>query len=289
MSKLKQAKGLGRGFDTLIPKDLNASELIHEGERIQNILISDIKPSSDQPRTHFDESAIKELAASIKRHGILQPIVVTPIEQNMYAIVAGERRWRAAQIARLERVPAIIRTTQTLERLEIALIENVQRVDLSPLEQAVSIERLHQQFNMTYIDIAARLGKAATTVNNIVRLLQLPAEARTALHDRIITEGHARAILALKDKPGEQATLLDHIINEHWSVRQAEQFVVTHKQGVNKPIAVKQRLANSNPDTERLAKKLSTNVQVRRTAHGGKLEISFKDDNDFERIINLLP
>ncbi len=287
MSKTSGTRGLGRGFDALIPTALDTAALLNQGERIQNLLISEIVANKDQPRTTFDESALKELAASIKRHGILQPIVVTPYEQNKYTIVAGERRWRAAAIAGLDRIPAIVRTIAALEQLEIALIENVQRVDLAPLEQAISIERLHQQFNMTYVIIAERLGKAPTTVNNIVRLLNLPIEARNALQAEKITEGHARSILSLKDLPTKQDELLRNILEHHWSVRQAEQFVIAHKRDDKKTgQAVRKHMAIRTPETERLSKKLKTSITLRRTAKGGLIEISFKNDEDLKRLLD---
>src|SRR5690606_1184058 len=165
---------------------------------------------------------------------------------------------------------------------------NVQRVDLSPLEQALSIERLHDQFSVNYNDIAKRLGKAPTTVNNIVRLLQLPVEAKKALQDGNITEGHARAILALKDFPEKQMELLKLIQANSWSVRQAEQFVVTTKQGVVQKRQVKSAMASETAETRDLGKKLGTNVSIRRTAKGGRLEIHFKDEQELSRIMQEL-
>lgn len=287
MSTKTGNKGLGKGFGALLSDDFDNSILNDSNERIQKLAVTDIQPSEDQPRRHFDEDALNELAESIKRHGIVQPLVVTK-RGDVYAIVAGERRWRAAQIAGLTEVPAVVRTTEDLERLEIALVENVQRVDLSAMEQAVSIERLHQQFSMSYNDIAKRLGKAATTVNNIVRLLQLPDEAKKALDDNKITEGHARAILALKDFPDKQVELLDNIQKLGWSVRQAEQFVVTTKQGNIAKKSVKQAMAVKDKNTEALAKKLKTEVTIKRTAKGGRLEIHFKNDEDLSRIVGQL-
>lgn len=277
--------GLGRGFDSLIPKNVDTAVLFDDQDRVQKIPLDDIVPNPGQPRQHFDNDALAGLAESIKQHGILQPLVVTPNGSGKYAIVAGERRWRAARLARLATVPALVRTTKELERLELAIVENVQRVDLSPLEQAVSIERLHQQFNMTYEAIAKRLGKATSTVHNIVRLLQLPEAAREALHGQQITEGHARAILALKDSPEHQAQLLEHITRHGWSVRQAEQFVTSVKEGFKEKAATRQRMSTETPATKRLSKRLGSPVHIRRTARGGKIEIGFKSDDELERII----
>ncbi len=281
--------GLGRGFDALIPKDVDTAMLFDDQEKVQKVSVTALTPNPHQPRSTFDEEALAGLAESIKQHGILQPLVVTPNGEGKYAIVAGERRWRAAQLAGESKVPVIVRTTKELERLEIALVENVQRVDLSPLEQAVSIESLHQQFSMTYEAIAKRLGKASSTVNNIVRLLQLPKDSRQALADGQIFEGHARAILSLKDMPDKQAELLTNIKRHGWSVRQAEQFVTSVKEGYQETKATKQRMQTETPATKLLSKRIGGSpVHIRRTAKGGKLEITFKSDDELEKILQSL-
>ena len=279
--------GLGRGFDSLIPQHFDASILVDETERLQKLPITSIEANPEQPRKHFDAGALQELASSIKRYGVLQPIVVLPAVEGMYSIVAGERRYRAAKLAGLKTIPALVRSSEELERLEIALVENVQRVDLSPLEQAASIYQLHQQFNVDYDVIAARLGKATTTISNIIRLLHLPQVAQTALQSGKISEGHARAILALKDDK-QRAALLKLIIEKSWTVRQAEQYVTAHKSGETAPAKAKARVATTTPETKRLTKALGTAVSIRRTAKGGKLEISFSSDTEFERIVGLL-
>ncbi len=280
--------GLGKGFDALIPTDFDPSLLIDSKDRIQKLLITRISPNPDQPRRYFEQAALNELAGSLKQFGVLQPLIVVPLDDGNYRLVAGERRWRAAQIAGLTELPVIIREPAQLEELEIALIENVQRVDLSPLEQAISIERLHQQFNLTYRQIAERLSKAETTVSNLVRLLQLPESARDALAENKISEGHARAILSLKAYPEAQEELLQNIIEKSWSVRQAEQFATTYKQGVKKEEAVKERMATETPETKRLSKTLKTPVSVRRTAKGGRLEIHFKSDDELGSLLEKL-
>jgi ParB family transcriptional regulator, chromosome partitioning protein len=280
--------GLGRGFDALIPQDFDKSIIFDDQERIQKVVLGDLEPNPNQPRQHFDKQALEQLAESIKNHGVLQPLVVTPAKAGKYAIIAGERRWRASQIAGLQKVPVVVRTLKELEQLEVAIVENVQRVDLSPLEQAVSIERLHQQFNMTYEAVAKRLGKATSTVNNIVRLLQLPDEARKALHEKQITEGHARSILALKDLPEKQAELLRHILKNDWSVRQAERFVVSVKEGFKEAKETKQRMQTETPETKRLSKKIGAPVHIRRMAKGGKLEIAFKSDDELAKLLESL-
>ena len=280
--------GLGKGFDALIPTDFDPSLLIDSKDRIQKLFITRIKPNPDQPRRYFDQQSLQELAESLKQFGVLQPLIVVPLADSTYRIVAGERRWRAAQIAGLTEVPAIVREQQELQELEIALIENVQRVDLSPLEQAISIERLHQQFNLTYKQIAGRLAKAETTVSNLVRLLQLPERTRDALAEGKISEGHARAVLSLKAFPDKQEELLTSILKHGWSVRQAEQYATTHKQGVIKEQAVKERMATETPETKKISAKLHTPVSLRRTAKGGRLELHFKNDAELQKILDIL-
>lgn len=280
--------GLGKGFAALMPQDFDAAILVDEGEKIHLLLLESIRPNPEQPRTSFDDEALKQLAQSIKQHGVVQPIVVTPAGNSTYTIIAGERRWRASKLAGLTKIPALVRTAKELEQLEIALIENVQRVDLSPLEQARSIERLHQQFNVTYEAIAERLGKAPSTINNIVRLLQLPETAFAALEAGKLSEGHARAILALKGQTDKQQELLDMIVTQGWSVRQAERFVTSVKAGVHESKAVKARVDTETPETKRLSKRFQAPVHIKRTAKGGRLEITFKSDEQLARIVKLL-
>lgn len=287
MSMVKKS-GLGRGFDALIPQDFDKSLILEDHERIQKTPIDDLEPNPDQPRQHFDGSALEQLADSVKQYGVLQPLVVMPRRSGKYFIIAGERRWRAARMAGLKKVPVVVRSTKDLERLEIAIVENVQRVDLSPLEQAFSIEKLHQQFNMTYDSIAKRLGKAPSTVNNIVRLLQLPEAARDALHAKKITEGHARAILALKDLPEKQADLLKQIVANDWSVRQAERYVTSVKEGFKAAKATERRMQTQTPETKRLSKKLGATVTIKRMAKGGKLEIAFASDEQLKKVLDIL-
>jgi ParB family chromosome partitioning protein len=280
--------GLGKGFASLIPEDFDSSLLVGQEDRVQKLLISDITPNAEQPRTTFEVEGLEELASSIRQHGILQPIIVRVNSDGNYVIVAGERRWRAAQIAGLTHVPAIVRSLEELEQLEIALIENVQRADLSPLDQATAIQRLHNQFSVAYADIATRLGKAFSTVTNTVRLLDLPEESQQALRDNLITEGHARAIVALKDQPEKQAELLQFILKNHWTVRQAEQFVVATKKGGHNTTVAKERLETTNPATEKLSKSLGAPVNIRRTAKGGKLEIKFTSDTQLNTLLRKL-
>lgn len=277
---------LGRGFDSLIPKNFDTSLLLPDEDRIIKISVDELLANPEQPRVHFDEKALAELGDSIKRHGILQPIVVTPNGEKYY-VIAGERRWRAAKLANIKSVPAIVRTSEQLERLELALVENVQRVNLSPLEQAASIQYLHEQFSLDYAEISKRLGKAPTTVQNIARLLQLPGDAQEALRANQISEGHARSILALKEEK-DQLQLLRLIIANGWSVRQTERYVTAHKKGAKTPTSAVKKVATSSPQTEKLTKLLKVPVTLKRTAKGGKLEIAFKSDAELKRIVTLI-
>lgn len=275
---------LGRGFDTLIPKDLDTSILQDDQGRIQKLLIQDVAPNPDQPRRVFEDEAHKELTLSIQRHGVLQPIIVVRSKAGKgYRIVAGERRWRAAKDAQLSHIPAIVRSLKELEEVELALIENIQRVDLSPLDQALSIYKLQQQFNLTLDQIAGKLGKAPSTLSNLTRLLQLPEPARQALAEGKISEGHARAILSLKGREAKQTELLSCILNNGWTVRQAEQFAISAKKGTSLAGAVK-TTDSENEITKQLGEKLKTTVKIKRTAHGGQLIISFSSDDELAKI-----
>lgn len=273
---------LGRGFDVLMPKDLDSSLLEEDKNRVQKLLISDIIPNPEQPRRDFDENMLLELAESVKRFGVLQPIIVIRHAKG-YKIIAGERRWRAAQHAKLSHIPAIIRSLEELEQVELALIENIQRVDLSPLEQALSVYRLQHQFNLSLDQIAQRLGKAHSTLSNLTRLLQLPENAREALRAGKISEGHSRAILALKTKPDKQEELLRCILNNKWSVRQAEDFVQSIRKGSKGATKVKDQELIEN-----LGHKIGSSVQLKRKKSGGQIIIHFDSEQHLKRIVQKL-
>ncbi len=279
---------LGRGIEALIPKDLDASIFEEDKHRVQKILITDIVPNVSQPRRQFDKTELAGLAASIKKHGVLQPIIVVrDSNSNHYRIVAGDRRWRAAAQAGLSHMPAIVRSLEELEQIELAIIENIQRVDLSPLEQAMAVYKLQHQFSLTLEQIAEKLGKAPSTLSNMARLLQLTADARAALEADKISEGHARAILALRGMPNKQSELLSCVLNNGWTVRQAEQFVVGAKKGASLDQA-KGRTASETDLTKSLAKKLGRAVKIRHTARGGQLIIHFSNDKDLEKLAEQL-
>lgn len=281
------AKGLGKGFGSLLPENFDSSVMLSKGERVQKIAIENITPNPDQPRRVFDSVAIDQLAESIKRYGVLQPLVVTEAGDN-FVIIAGERRYRAAKKAGLSHLPVLVRTLEAIERLEIGLIENIQRVDLSPMEQAISIARLNEQFGMSLPDIAQRLGKAHTTIVNMVRLLQLPAFARKSLENNDISEGHARAVLALKGNTNSQKFLVSRIVRDGWSVRQAESYVKRIKSDK------KSSEVATPPDTTytktalRLESKMGAKVKIISKKQGVQLQINFKTNKNFTQFLKEL-
>lgn len=279
-------RGLGSGLQTLIPQNFDDSLLLKQDERIQKIAIEQISADKGQPRYTFDDQSLIELADSIKIHGILQPLVVTLEANGKYRIVAGERRYRAAQLTGLKQLPVIVKKLAHTERSEVSIVENIQRVDLSPMELAISLFRLRTEFGLKNGQIAKQIGKAESTVNNIIRLIKLPKKAQKALEDNRITEGHARAILSLEQWPELQQELLEKIIKHDWNVRQAERFAAANKEGESKE-KVAERTQNETPQTKMLGKKIGAVVQIKPLAKGGKLEIRYKDDQDLERIIGL--
>ena len=285
-------KHLGRGLDSLIPDNIDprldpTAKQDAQVSRTQNLFVSDIRPNPEQPRRDIAKNELAELTDSVKTHGVLQPIVVIS-QGSQYQIVAGERRWQAARRAGLKTIPAVIRTFDDQAQLEVSLIENIQREDLTPLEMATALTKLNQQFNQSWNDISKRLGKAVSTVANIARLLELPAPAKRALEQGKITEGHARQILALKGDEKKQQELLDLIVRHGWNVRRAEQFVLAVKSGAaDKKAAVKSSLSTSE-ETKRLSKQLKTGVRLQKLAKGGRLMIDYKDEKDLKRITNKL-
>lgn len=287
-------KGLGRGFDSLIPTTLIDETFdptaVQDGRlsRLEELAIDTVVPDPDQPRRFFDEKALLELSKSIKEHGVVQPIVVTA-EGKKYMIVAGERRFRAAQMAGLDRIPAIVRTLSAQHRLEISLIENLQRRDLNPIETATAYLKLRDQFNMTLEAIGERVGgKSVSAVSNTLRLLKLPQVVKEAVFRGDLSEGQARPMIGLEESVAEE--LAERAMKEEWSARRVEQWIASRKQSSHG--------ANANIDTQynphqsvidRLTSRFKSPVSVSTNTKGaGKIVISFKDKEEFERIRNLL-
>lgn len=289
--------GLGRSFSSLIPTELldeSFDPTAAQDEKVselRQIKIAEIIPDPDQPRKYFDETALTEMALSIKTHGVLQPIVVTP-NQGSYLIVAGERRFRASQMAGLEKVPALVRTLTNQHKLELSLIENLHRRDLNVLETATAYLKLRDQFNLSLDEISKRVGgKSISAISNTIRLLRLPKIVHQAIAEGSMSEGQARPLVGVDEEIIEQ--VLPKILAEEWSVRKVEQFVVQLKKSQEKPVE-KEKKELVEPvahqaATKRMATHLKAEVKVRTNAHGaGKIEIRFKDEQEFERIQKLL-
>jgi ParB family chromosome partitioning protein len=271
--------GLGRGLDAIIPAGNE------EKTGTESIPISSIIPNPRQPRSVMVEESLQELADSIRQHGILQPIIVTKESDDQYVLIAGERRWRAAQIAGLEMVPVILREANDRDRLELALIENVQRADLMPLETAEAYRQLAEDFNLTHDEIAIQVGKSRTTVTNTLRLLKLPESVQHALLTGEISEGHARALLGLAT-PQSQTAVLQSILKNGLNVRQTEELV--KKYGGEKP-AVKpkpERPVEFKEIEERLRAHLGTRVTVNHGKKGGSLVIYYYSNEELNSVLD---
>lgn len=288
--------GLGRSFSSLIPTELldeSFDPTAAQDERmseLRHIKLSEITADPDQPRRSFDEAALEEMAASIREHGVLQPIVVTP-HGGGYQIVAGERRYRASQRAGLAKIPAIVRTLSNQHKLELSLIENLQRRDLNVLETATAYLKLRDQFNLTLEEIGGRVGgKSVSAISNTLRLLRLPDNVRQALAEGKLREGQARPLIGLDNKTIER--ILPQILKEEWSSRRIEQFIVDLKKdtssGQQKP-AKSLTVAAHEQEIKRLEKRLATGVKIRTNAKGaGQIVINFKNEEEFGRIQKLI-
>ncbi len=285
-------KGLGRGFSSLIPTDLIDESLDptaaqdEQLSQLREVKLTDIVPDPDQPRRSFDEPELEEMALSIKEHGVIQPIIVTR-KNNTYQIVAGERRYRAAGKAGLMTIPALVRTLSDQHRLELSLIENIQRRDLNVLETATAYLKLRDQFNLSLDEIGSRVGgKSVSAISNTLRLLRLPDSVKKALQEGKITEGQARPLINADPKVIEQ--ILPLILKEEWSARRIEQFVVGLKKTKTEDSHRQKQLAHDT-ETQKLIGHLQTKVQIHANAKGaGKIVISFKNDKEFERITKML-
>ncbi|MDQ5913660.1 MAG: ParB family transcriptional regulator, chromosome partitioning protein [Patescibacteria group bacterium] len=291
------SSALGKGLESLIPTDFIIEEqfdpTIQSGQDSGNALeisLADIEPNEHQPRMNFKDGPMADMVESIRVHGVIQPVVVSPKVGGGYNLVAGERRWRASNFLKLKTIPAIVRTPSDQEKLELALVENVQREDLGPLETATAYVKLNQQFNLSFEDVAKKVGKALSTVLNATRLLNLPPEAKKALYDKEISEGHARVLAGMNMFPEAQLELLAKIIKEGWSVRQAEQFsVITKSQDKLKKAARTEDVFKKREElVSTLKSRLNTVVELKPRSKGGRLVIDYDDDDDLARIVNNL-
>ena len=282
--------GIGRGLDALI----DTSDVKTQGSsNLNEIAIDQIEPNPDQPRREFDPEAMQELANSIKTLGIIAPITLRQVSENRYQIIAGERRWRASQLAGLTRIPAYIRTVEDENVMEMALVENIQREDLNAIEIALAYQHLADTTGMTQAKISERVGKSRAAVTNYLRLLKLPAQVQMALKDKEIDMGHARALLSL-DSPTQQIKLFKEVQKQGYSVRKVEEMVQLLKDGENLQ-ATKKAVSTSQLPQEyaalrqRLADFFQTKVQMSCSPKGkGKISIAFDSEEELERIMNVL-
>lgn len=296
---LKQSRGLGKGLDSLIPDAVGEAKVKKEidskapvkdetGEAETVVKITMVEPNRKQPRKNFDEDALQELADSIKQFGLIQPILVQD-RKDHYEIIAGERRWRAAKMAGLKEVPVIIRDYTEQEIMEISLIENIQREDLNPIEEAQAYKRLLTEFNLKQDEVAERVSKSRAAVTNSIRLLKLDDRVQQMVIDDMISTGHARALLTVDDHE-EQYTLAQKIFDEKLNVRDVEKLV----KNLHKPVKQKKEEDRTMDviyqDIEnRLKQKLSTKVTVTSKSEGaGKIEIEFYNHEDLDRLLDMI-
>ena len=291
------ARGLGKGLDALIPSTIeiknekNSNNNSNHGEEFEKtVKITMVEPNREQPRKNFDEDSLLELAESIKQFGLLQPILVQD-RKTYFEIVAGERRWRAAKMAGLKEVPVIIRNLTEQEIVEISLIENIQRENLNPIEEAMAYKRLLTEFSLKQDEVAERVSKSRTAVTNSMRLLKLCDEVQQMIIDDMITTGHARALISIEDKE-QQYMIAQKIFDEKLSVRDVEKLV----KDLNKPVKAKKKI---NKDKsleiiyqdieEKLKQSLGTKVAIVSKGEGtGKIEIEFYNNDDLEKITDKL-
>ncbi len=278
-------KVLGRGLETLIP----GAGIRSEGNRepVSELELTRIIPNKYQPRQFFEDTALKELADSIREYGVIQPIIVRHINNGAYELVAGERRWRAARIAGLNKIPVVIKDLSNEKTLEIALIENLQRENLNPVESAQGYQRLTEEFGLTQEEIAARVGKERSTVTNYLRLLTLPDKIQEYLSRSVITTGHAKAILSFTNR-NDQLKFAEYIVKKGASVRETE--LLAKRWGLKKG---KKKVVESKDvairDVElRLQRTLGTKVRIQEEKKGGKIVVEYYSTDDLTRILELV-
>lgn len=288
-------KGLGKGLDALIPPSTNESTNKQSKTGKNNeqgnetiVKITKVEPNREQPRKNFDEDALVELADSIKQFGVIQPIVVQD-RKDYYEIIAGERRWRAAKMAGLKEIPVIIKNYTEQEIVEISLIENIQREDLNPIEEAQAYKKLLTEFNLKQDEVAERVSKSRTAVTNSMRLLKLCDEVQQMVINEMLSTGHARALLAVEDAE-EQYTLAQKVFDEKLSVRDVEKMVKNlHKPAKPKKMDDKTLELIYQDIAEKLKQSLSTKVSVSSKGEGtGKIEIEFYSHEDLDRLMEIL-
>jgi ParB family chromosome partitioning protein len=290
VNTMAQRTGLGKGLESLIPTGGKNAPAVSTGTGVgdvQQVAVDAIQPNPRQPRIHFKEEELAELAASIREHGVIQPLIVTPKSDGTFTLIAGERRWQAAEKAGLRTVPVITRQANNQELLEIALIENVQRSDLNSLEEAEAYRQLVEEFGLSHEAVAKRVGKSRVAVTNTLRLLGLPDVVKQALVDGKIMEGHARALLALSTQKA-QASAMQTVINLSLSVRQTEELV--RKLAGQKPIKAKKpaKSADVRDVEKRLQHSLGTKVALKHGKKGGTVTIYYYSGEELDALLEKL-
>lgn len=275
------AKGLGKGINALFP-----GENLTKNETINQVSISDIKANPYQPRKIFDQSALDELSESIKEHGILQPVVVRKAGKR-FELVVGERRFRAAKLAKLTEIPAIIKELTDQQMMELAILENLQREDLTPIEEAEAYQKLMEALNLTQEQLAFRLGKSRPHIANHVRLLALPKEVRELISDKKLSMGHGRTLLGLRSKKIIPETA-EKVVKDNLNVRQLEKLVQRLNEDVPRETIEKKKDIFIEEKQSELRDRFGTNVQIKKNKNKGKIEIEFFSEEDLERILELL-
>jgi ParB family transcriptional regulator, chromosome partitioning protein len=288
-------KGLGRGLDSLIPKKKNSDDYsdfsldkknslsFANENQIININPDKIKVNPRQPRQNFDPVSLNSLVESIKEHGIIQPLVVSP-KEDYYELIAGERRWRSAIELKLKKVPVIIREVDEQEKLELALIENIQREDLNPIESAIAYRQLINEFNLTQEELAKRLSKARSSITNTLRFLALPEEIKEALIKKKISEAHAKYISGL-DNEVKQLNIFRKIIYNNLSVKDTNKLI---KRGENSKKKKEHVYNNYSSEESLLREALNTKVSIKKKGKGGKIEIAFYESDDLNEIVKII-
>lgn len=295
MAKNTRKEALGQGIRALlgninIENDATTPEVPAIG-KVTDIRISEIEANPYQPRTEFDQERLRDLADSIRIHGVIQPITVRWIAPHQYQLIAGERRWRASRLAGLTALPAYVRSANDQEMLEMALIENIQREDLNPMEVALNYQRLISECNLTHNDLAIRLGKGRTTITNFLRLLKLPPDIQAGMKSQQISMGHARALIEI-DEPDAQLNIYKQTTENEWSVRQVENAVKQWRERQNKkPLPdTEQKLSiHLRKVQDNLESHFGTRVTIKQTADGkGQIAIGFGSDDELNRILDLM-
>jgi ParB family chromosome partitioning protein len=284
---LSKKYGLGKGLGALIPDDLSIQDDKDINKDVNKISINMIRANESQPRKSFDENKLNSLTASIKEHGIIQPLVLKKDEGDTYTIIAGERRWRAAKLAGLKEIPAVIMNVTEKQVLEISLIENIQREDLNPIEEALAYKKLIDDFKLTQEELSERVGKSRTAITNCLRLLNLDLRVQQYVIEGVITEGHGRAILGVEDK-NFQFKLAQTVIDEGLSVRETEKLAKNMLHDNKR----KRKEKDENPYyidiEERLKNIFGTKVSIKSGRNKGKIEIEYYSEDDLQRIVELL-